>query len=193
MGKGRLISRKNKQTEVPEVRKREKPAVVAEENESCLTSYNAGRDLSLWDIKTGGKRTPSSKKVLGSITYGMMEEAIWTSGGLMTNIARKLNVSMYRIRGCFRKFPALAKMFEDYREALVDEVELHLMKKIREKGDTVAMIFMLKCLGKERGWSEAAGSGGKKAPVKVKIVPASSAKASNVVKFKKAVGNGKEK
>ena len=73
-------------------------------------------------------------------------------------------------------------MFDEFRESLIDEIECHLLQRIRDKSDVTAMIFALKCLGKSRGWVDSAISGGmKKAPVRMKIVPAK----GNVVPFRK--------
>ena len=51
------------------------------------------------------------------------------------------------------KYKLLRQDFEEYREALLDEAEMCLRAKIR-RGDTSAMIFFLKCVGKQRGYIE---------------------------------------
>jgi len=204
----RLVSRDNKEESVPTPERKSRiptpeipPTKPIIADITTLTNYNADRDLSMWEAATStkGAKVSRTKKVFGEITYGNVEEAIWTSGGLITNIARKLSLSVYHVKNVLRKYPSLSKMFEEFREALIDEVECHLMDKIRNKQDTVAMIFMLKCLGKSRGWMEAPVASSRKAPVKIRIIPASKADAATrkkmgaqktVLEFKRKVADG---
>jgi hypothetical protein len=117
--------------------------------------------------------TEAHRKVLGDITYGEVENAIWVSGGAITTVAKKLNISTTYVRNIFDKYRSLGQLFSEFRESLLDEVESHLMKKIRsgEKGDTVAMIFFLKCHGRDRGWLDHETQP-RKTSIKMKIVPA---------------------
>ena len=115
--------------------------------------------------------------ILARTTYGDVKKAILTSGGMITHVARRLNLSTRLVKRVFEKYKSLGQMFEEYREAMLDEVEMLLINKIRsgEKGDTLAMIFYLKCVGKERGYIDRAiDNKAKKAPVRLKIVGAES-------------------
>lgn len=126
-----------------------------------------------WDRKHN-HRVPLGKKVFGSITYGDVERAIWKSDGMLTNVAKELKLSVYYVRQILMKYKLLRQDFEEYREALLDEAEMCLRAKIK-RGDTSAMIFFLKCVGKGRGYVEYERAGKSKGSVKMKIVPATDA------------------
>lgn len=123
-----------------------------------------------WDRKHN-HRVPLGKRVFGNITYGDVERAIWKSEGMLTNVAKELKLSVYYVRQILTKYKLLRQDFEEYREALLDEAEMCLRAKIR-RGDTSAMIFFLKCVGKNRGYVEYERAGKGKGSVKMKIVPA---------------------
>ena len=152
-------------------------------------AINSKRDLSIWDTANiKGTKISRRKKVFGDISYGDVEEAINESSGMITRVALRLSISTYHVKGIFAKYKTLGRQFEEFRDSILDEVECHLMNRIRDKADVTAMIFLLKCLGKGRGWIDSAGSGSaKKAAVRMKIVPAK----GNVVPFRK-VANGQE-
>jgi NADH:ubiquinone oxidoreductase subunit E len=149
--------------------------------------------------RTHNHRVPENKRVFNRITYKDVEEAIWASEGMLTNVARKLEISVYYVKQILSKYKVLRQDFEEYREALLDEAEMCLRAKIR-RGDTSAMIFFLKCVGKQRGYIEYEKQAPKKGSVKMKIVPASEAKkvkkgdtpgvTTNVIAFKKAENDG---
>lgn len=138
-----------------------------------------------WE-RTHNHRVSAKKKVFGSITYGEVEKAIWASGGMLTNVARSLKLSVYYVKSILSKYKLLRQDFEEYRESLLDETEECLMEKIR-RGDTTAMIFFLKCVGKQRGYVEYERAAKSKGSVKMKIVPATEA---NVKKQKKDAATG---
>ena len=126
-----------------------------------------------WDRKHN-HRVPLGKKVFGSITYGDVERAIWKSDGMLTNVAKELKLSVYYVRQILMKYKLLRQDFEEYREALLDEAEMCLRAKIK-RGDTSAMIFFLKCVGKGRGYVEYERAGKSQGSVKMKIVSATDA------------------
>jgi len=136
------------------------------------------------------------KKILGDITYAQVLESVWKSGGLITRVARRLNISVHYVHKIFDKYKSLNQIFTEFRESVLDEVEMHLLDKIRsgDKGDTIAMIFYLKCHGKERGYIDRADIK-KKSSVRMKIVPIKdakptvAAKSEKVLEFKKAWGS----
>lgn len=159
------------------------------EEEICFVkSHLSDKDMAIWDTATSKGKINSKKKVLGDITYGEVEEAIWHSNGLITRVSAQLNLSVVHVKRIFQKYSTLGRLFEEFREAILDEVETHLMTRIREKNDVTAMIFLLKCLGKNRGWIDNNNVSSKgKAPVKMKIVPAKKkeVKEGNVLRFTK--------
>lgn len=70
-----------------------------------------------------------------------------------------------------KEYPELADLKAYYREKLVDLAEIGLMGRILA-GDTVAMIWVTKTLGKDRGYverQEFTGAGG--GPIKVLHLP----------------------
>jgi hypothetical protein len=116
-------------------------------------------------------KSSATKKVFGRITYEEVLEAIRNCRGLLTSVSRQLGISTYYVKQIFSKHKSLRQEFDEYREAFLDEVEQALYGKVL-RGDTTAMIFTLKCLGKGRGYVEAVVGSQKKASVKMKIVPA---------------------
>lgn len=160
---------------------------------SCGEEQNSGLGEAFDYIgNVSHHKVKMDRKVIGKISYGEFVEAIKQCRGLITSVARQLGISVYYVKQVFAKHKTLRQEFDEYREAFLDEVEQSLYAKI-QRGDTTAMIFTLKCLGKQRGYVEAVIGSQKKAPVKMKIVPASKKKieaaskkvAENVVRFKK--------
>lgn len=135
-----------------------------------------------WD-RIHNHRVPINKRVLGNITYGDVERAIWRSEGMLTNVARMLKISVYQVKNILSKYKLLKQDFEEYREALLDEAETFLRAKIR-RGDTASIIFFLKCLGKNRGFIESDNNKASRGSVRMKIVPATDANVKKVVKQK---------
>jgi len=136
---------------------------------------------------------PRKRKVLGDITYSDVETAIWSSQGSIAAVARCLRVSVYHVKSIFKRFKLLEQEFIEFKEAILDEVEDCLLTKIR-MGDTLAMMFFLKCIGKERGYVERADTTFQKRGVKMKIVRAPKkkeepSKPDNVLTFAKKAGN----
>jgi hypothetical protein len=160
--------------------------------DECMKMLMSKLVVDEWWERRSSQKVPRSKKVLGDITYKEVEEAVWSSGGLISSVARKLKISVYHLKQIFNRYKTLRNDFEEFREMMIDEVEGKLMEKIR-KGDTTAIIFTLKCLGKSRGYIEAVQASVKKAPVKIRYKKPTEkdiARMNNVLKFKK-VADGK--
>ncbi len=131
-------------------------------------------------LRAAGIR-PRKKKVLGDITYGEVENAIWHSSGQIVSVARQLNISVAHVQSIFKRYKLLETEFIEFREAITDEVEQALLAKIRN-GDTASTLFYLKCHGKSRGYVDhESGSTASKRGVRMKIVKAK--KGSNVMPF----------
>jgi len=149
-------------------------------------------------LKSAGLR-PRKKQVLGNITYGEVESAIWSSAGSIGVVAHTLRISVYHVKSIFKRYKLLEQEFIEFKETILDEVESCLLTKAR-MGDTIAMMFYLKCQGKGRGYIERSEGAVAKRGVKMKIVRASSVKkekkslalssSNNVLKFAKADVNG---
>jgi len=163
-----------------------------------LTERAPAASLEIWSRLAEKSRVNLRKKVFQNITYGQVQEAIFECGGFETNISRKLQISTYYTRQILAKNKPLMQLFTEVRENLVDEVEMHMLNKIRSgaKESVNLIMFYLKCLGKARGYVESSVNNTKKAGVKMKIVPTSEKKkkasaaiadkaTANVVSFKK--------
>jgi hypothetical protein len=84
-----------------------------------------------------------------------MIHALKQSRGLISAAARAIGCSHQTIRNYIDRYPEVAEAVIEQREHLVDMAELQLWNRIHE-GDTTAIIFTLKTLGKDRGYVEKA-------------------------------------
>lgn len=80
-------------------------------------------------------------------------EALRASNGMITAAARRLGCDRTTVRNYFRRYPELDQALQDIRDSYVDLAESSLLEQVKEK-NTQATIFLLKCLGKGRGWTE---------------------------------------
>ena len=81
------------------------------------------------------------------------KDQIATSGGIVTEVAKRLGVSRTTMYKYIDRWKTVADAIEDERSALVDFAESQLVRKVRE-GHITAIIFTLKTLGKKRGYIE---------------------------------------
>ena len=65
--------------------------VSDEEFESQCEEKGIVKPLSVDWERTHNHRIPLTKKVFGTITYADVEQAIWRSEGLLTNVARHVS------------------------------------------------------------------------------------------------------
>ena len=80
-------------------------------------------------------------------------DALRDGMGIVTQAARKLKMQRTYIHKRIRDSPELKEALEDIREENIDLAESKLFEMI-QKGDKIAIIFFLKCMGKKRGWVE---------------------------------------
>lgn len=73
--------------------------------------------------------------------------------GNFAAVARALGVTRQAVSGFVNKRPALKAVAEECRETFVDEVESAIYKEALN-GNVTAQIFILKTLGKNRGYVE---------------------------------------
>lgn len=99
----------------------------------------------------GSKVTPQKARRV----YSEQEiiDALYECNGLIARVAKMLDCSRKSIYERAEKSPTLKAAIEDSRRYAVDATEDALHKRI-EAGDTTAIIFLLKTLGKERGYVE---------------------------------------
>jgi len=155
-----------------------------QEARECFTNEDIDetiKDPSYYNkkLKLAGRR-PRQKKVLGDITYGDVENAIWHSAGQIVSIARRLKISVHHVQSIFKRYKLLDQEFLEFREAITDEVEQLLLNKIRS-GDTNSTLFYLRCHAKDRGYTEHEKTSSQKRGVKMKIVKAVDGRKSNRV------------
>lgn len=98
-----------------------------------------------------------------------MQKAIKDSMGLVSVVARRLGISrtqVYRLRD---KWPEMVDWISDEREALKDLAESKLAANVKD-GKEASIFFLLKTLGKDRGFierSEITGKDGE--PIKLSL------------------------
>lgn len=80
-------------------------------------------------------------------------EALNAANGLKSAAARRLGCSRQGLDKYFRRYPELVQELEQIRESYIDLAESSLLEQIK-KENTQATIFLLRCLGKGRGWVE---------------------------------------
>lgn len=86
-------------------------------------------------------------------TKAQLIESLEKNHGLITATARDLGVIPQTVRMHIEKDPEIREAWEQAREDLIDLAEDALIKKVK-KGDLGAIIFVLKCHGRQRGWIE---------------------------------------
>jgi len=107
-------------------------------------------------VSVGGKGNGSTlatrKKAHRNFTTDEIVEALYETGGLVAQAADLLKCERTTI---YRRMiePAIADAIKLARHFSVDDAENSLRDRVR-KGDTTAIIFMLKTLGKDRGYVE---------------------------------------
>jgi len=93
------------------------------------------------------------------ISKKRVKKAVEGSGGIVTIIARRLNRSRQQVYTYLEKYPDLKELVEEEREKIVDIAESKLIEKLKENKDW-AISFVLKTLGKKRGYTEKVEVGG---------------------------------
>ena len=106
------------------------------------------------------KATPKKKKPDGTApncktqtTIEEVERAISKCRGNLSAAARALKVTRTAVVHRLNAHPHLKELLAECREAQLDFAEAKLEEKIK-KGETVPLLFYLKCQGKARGFVE---------------------------------------
>jgi len=81
-------------------------------------------------------------------------EALKEHRGIIKYAAKALGVPRSTIYRRIQKSQKLKEAFNEAREDLIDEVENALIWKAILEGDITAIIFLLKTIGKHRGYGE---------------------------------------
>lgn len=93
------------------------------------------------------------KKRVDAIEDEEIAKALFASKGLQYLAAERLNCSPSLLTRRIQESPYLAAVRDDARERRIDNAE-RVLDEIIESKDTVATIFLLKTLGKERGYHQ---------------------------------------
>lgn len=88
------------------------------------------------------------------LTLEQIEKALIASNGIQARAAARLNVTRAAISLRVKRSKRLQKVIEDTREVMLDISESVLFNKIIEEKNLGAVIFYLKCMGKNRGYVE---------------------------------------
>ena len=86
-------------------------------------------------------------------TAEQVAQAIKKSRGILTGAAQALGCSRQTVDNYIKKYKSVKDAYHEARETTIDFVETKLLKNI-DSGDTTAMIFFLKTIGRGRGYME---------------------------------------
>jgi hypothetical protein len=86
-------------------------------------------------------------------TVEQMVEAIKGSGGLVSVIAQRLGCGRATVYRYVSRYQSVREALDSERAVLLDRAESELFRLIGE-GNVQAIIFALKTLGKDRGYTE---------------------------------------
>lgn len=89
------------------------------------------------------------------ITDDQIIEVLEKKAGLLAPTAKAIGISRRCLYNWIEKSPKLQEAVTDARETVIDMAESVLMEKIQGK-ETVATLFYLKTIGRERGYVEKA-------------------------------------
>jgi hypothetical protein len=91
---------------------------------------------------------------MGKITIKKFENAVKGTGGIITHIARNLNVSRKAVYDFMEKNPQTIPLKDMEEESIIDLSEARLFQQIRD-GEQWAVKYMLSTKGRKRGYIEA--------------------------------------
>ena len=98
-------------------------------------------------------RKKGQQKGRGYLTINQIEQALVATGGFITYAAKKLNCTHQNITKRIKGSPYLQEVQNSIHESILDLTEHALVKQIKEENIT-AILFYLKCQGKNRGYIE---------------------------------------
>lgn len=90
---------------------------------------------------------------MAKITEKRLINAIKNTGGIVSAIAKKLDVTWHAARKAIDANPVALQAWHDEREGILDLAESALVKSIQQ-GDTQDAKWLLSRLGKHRGYAE---------------------------------------
>jgi len=93
---------------------------------------------------------------MGSVNGHSAEQvikAIMDNHGLLAAAARDLGVTRKTVYNYVKRYPTIAQAVQDARDTTLDMAEGQLMKAVRN-GNVTAIMFLLKTVGRNRGYVE---------------------------------------
>ena len=80
-------------------------------------------------------------------------EAIKGSAGIISTIAKRLEVDWHTAESYIKKYPTALDAFQDEREGILDMAEAAIFTAIKQ-GDTGSAKWILSTIGRKRGFTE---------------------------------------
>jgi len=80
-------------------------------------------------------------------------EAIRKSRGLLSVVAQRLGCTRQTVENYVKRYPTVDRAVKEERQKVIDVAEGKLFEKL-QSGESWAIQFILKTLGKERGYTE---------------------------------------
>ncbi len=99
------------------------------------------------------KKKPKKKPKNKPLTIQQIDSGMRATGGFLTYTAKKLGVTYNAIYARIQKSAQLKRTQAEIQESYLDLTEHSLIKKIKDE-DLGAIIWYLKCKGKDRGYRE---------------------------------------
>jgi hypothetical protein len=107
------------------------------------------------------------------LSYDKVEAAIRASGGWLSHTAKMLECPVEVLKVFIKRNKKLRQVLFEVKDSTLDEVEDIMLQKIRDKADTLLLMFYLKCQGQQRGWVDKPEKiKNDNRPIHIKITPA---------------------
>jgi hypothetical protein len=91
--------------------------------------------------------------IIGMYKQSLILSELKRYRGKLTSVATALNITLGTMQKYIKQSKVLQECLVAFNEAELDKAEEKLVEQI-DKGNLAAIQFMLKCKGKERGWTE---------------------------------------
>lgn len=81
-------------------------------------------------------------------------KAVKDSHGILTAVAERLGCNRTTVYDYAKRYLSVQKAIDEERDVIIDKAEDTLFKKAIQDEDTTSLIFLLKTVGKRRGYIE---------------------------------------
>lgn len=79
-------------------------------------------------------------------------EALRATRGIQAQAARLIGCDRNTVMRYIREYPQVAQALEEARASVLDDAESVLVTKAIDEGDTTALMFLLRTVGRSRGY-----------------------------------------